>query len=623
MSLNRRRHVAVLLVGFLAYTIGVWFAAQKQPTGYEISIYTATPIAFWAGVAVAFVSAVLVGLNAPTGTLRNRLALLLGTLVGISMAALPTIRDYYYYGLGDALSYLGWTRMIAEGTLNPVNFLYPGIHSTAVVLTSVTGLAPRRTLQLVMVAFIALYILFTGLCVARLAARSNAIAVGVFFALLFLPINNIHTYIFPYPTSAAIFFTPFALYLVLRYLGDGSSLLSVRGLPLLTPLGLLLMLAGISAILIHPQSGSNVLFIIAAGFGLQVLAAIYEIWTERRNRASLSTTYGQSGTRYTAHRSLAPQAVVVGLFFALWTPRFDRATGTMGTVISGLLYGANPADEISTSASSLTAIGSGIGVLFAKIFLVSAVLSVVAGLVMLAALSGRLDERYPDRNALLRYVTFGFVPVFMLFGIFFITSVTRQPFRYLGFMMVFVTILVAVAVSDGIPFGLSFSSDNWRAAVAVVLVLLLIPQALIIHQSPHMYKTSDHVPETYMEGHVTTFENRDPSVWFAGPRGGPRRYVDAYYGTTYSDYTPSGEHFPGKEDKIPFAVFGTNTTTHYSHCRYVPLTSRDYEKEIGLYDGFRYSAEDFENFRQNPDVYRVQSNGDYRLYFVRGEDCLR
>ncbi|WP_254278593.1 DUF3488 domain-containing protein [Haloarcula marina] len=609
MSSKRRRHVAVLLVGYVLYTAGVLVAAQHPPTGYEISIYTATPMLFWVGSGVAFLAAVLVGLTAPGGTARHRLSLLLGMLVGISVATLPMIRDYYYYGIGDALSYLGWTRMIAEGALNPVNFLYPGIHSTAVVLTSMSGLPPRRTLQLVVPVFIALYVLFTGLCVARIAGRSNALAVGVFFALLFLPINNIHTYIFPYPTSAAIFFTPFALYLLFRYVGDGQSLLTVAGRRVVTPVGLLLTLAGITAILLHPQSGANVLFIVAAGFGLQVLAHV-------------SRRYGLAN-RIADHRSLAPQAIVVGLFFAVWTPRFDRATGTLQTVVTGLLYGANPADEISQSGSSLSALGSGLDELFVKIFLVSAVLSVVAGLVMLATMSGRLDDRYPDRNDLLRYVTFGFIPVFMLFGIFFITSVTRQPFRYLGFMMVFVTILVAVAVSDGIPVSFSLSEKNWQAAVAVVLVLLIVPQALILHQSPHMYKDSDHVPETYMEGHVTTFEQRDPSVWFAGPRGGPRRFVDAYYGTTYSDYTPTGEHFPGKEEKIPFRVFGNNETTFYSHCRYVPLTSRDYEKEIALYEGFRYSAEDFRSFRQNPDIYRVQSNGDYRLYFVRGEDCLR
>jgi hypothetical protein len=499
--------------------------------------------------------------------------------------------------------------MIAGGSLNPSEFLYPGIHSIAVVMSSVTGLPPRRTLQLVVPVFLGLYVLFTAMCVTRLAAKSKAAAVGTFFALLFLPINNIHTYIFPYPTSAAIFFTPFALYLLLRYVGERDTLLRVRGYDVATPLGVLLTLAGIAAILIHPQSGSNILLIVGAGFGLQLLARVYgRFWP---------------ADRLTAHRSLAPQTALVGLFFALWIPRFNRATGTVSAVVNGLLYGANPGDEISTVSSSLSTLGSGIGEIFAKIFLVSATLSVFAGLVMLLAVAGALDERYPDRNTLLRYLAFGFVPVFALFALFYITSVTRQPFRYLGFIMVFVTILVAVAVTDGIPVSFSLSPRSWQTVVVVALVLMLVPQAMILHQSPYMYKDSDHVPETYVEGHVTSFEQRDPAVWFAGPRGGPRRYVDAYYGTTTTDYTPGGRHFPGKEAMIPFSVFGTNTTEYYTNCRYVPLTSSDYEKEVGLYDGFRYSAEAFRSFRQNPNVHRVQTNGDYRLYFVRGSDCGR
>jgi len=609
MDSLRRRQVAVLLVGYLAYTVGLRVATGAQPTGYEMSIYAATPTAFWVGAAVALLAAVSVGLTATATTVRSRLALLLATLVGVTVAILPTVRDYHYYGSGDALSYLGWTRLIADGSLNPASFLYPGINSIAVVMTSVTGLPPRRTLQLVVPVFLVLYVLFTALCVTRLAARSKAAAVGTFFALLFLPINNIHTYIFPYPTSAAIFFTPFALYLLVRYVGERETLLSVRGYDVVTPLGVLLTVAGIAAILVHPQSGSNVLLIVAAGFGLQLLSRLYGRF--------------YPAERLRSHRSLAPQTALVGLFFALWIPRFDRATGTVGAVVNGLLYGANPGNEISTVSTSLSTIGSGIGELFAKIFLVSSLLSVVAGAVMVWALLGGLDERYPDRNSRLRYAAFGFVPVFALFGLFYVTSVTRQPFRYLGFMMMFVTILAAVAVTDGIPISLSLSTRRWQAAVGVVVLALVLPQTMILHQSPYMYKDSDHVPETYVEGHVTSFEQRDPAVHFAGPRGGPRRYVDAYYGTTNTDYTPDGKHFPGKEASVPFSVFGNNTTAYYSDCRYVPLTSSDYEREVGLYDGLRYSAAQFRSFRQNPGVSRVQTNGDYRLYYVRGSDCDR
>ncbi|MBX0285440.1 hypothetical protein EGH22_03820 [Halomicroarcula sp. F28] len=608
-SQRRRRQVAALLVGYVTYTVGLVVAAGSQPTGYEISIYRATPVLFWLGSAIALLAAIAVGLRASATTLRSRLAMLLGSLVGISVAILPIIRDYYYNGSGDALSYLGWTRLIAEGSLNPANFLYPGINTIAVVLTRVTGLPPRRTLQLVVPIFMTMYILFTALCVTRIAARSKGAAVGTFFALLFLPINNIHTYIFPYPTTAAIYFTPFALYLLLRYVGERETLATVRGYDVATPLGVLLTLAGIAAILVHPQSGSNVLLLIGAGFGLQLLARLYSRYRET--------------DRLTDHRSLAPQTALVGLFFALWIPRFGRATGTVSAVVNGLLYGANPGDEISTVSTSLSTLGSGIGELFAKIFLVSAALSAVAGVVMLLAVTGKLDDRFPDRNTLLRYVTFGFVPVFVLFGLFYITSVTRQPFRYLGFMMVFVTVLVAVAVTDGIPFSPSLSAKHWQAAVAVALVFLLVPQAMILHQSPYMYKDSDHVPETYYEGYTTSFDQRDPEVYFAGPRGGPRRYVDAYYGTTGTDVTPGGKEFPGKEAMIPFSVFGNNTTQYYSRCRYVPLTSSDYQREVGLYDGFRYSAAAFRSFRQNPDVSRVQTNGDYRLYYVRGDECSR
>lgn len=125
-----------------------------------------------------------------------------------------------------------------------------------------------------------------------------------------------------------------------------------------------------------------------------------------------------------------------------------------------------------------------------------------------------------------------------------------------------------------------------------------------------------------MEGYETAFEHRDPSIYFAGVRGGPRRYVDATYGTTYSDTTPDGRVFPGKEAMIPFAVFGNNMTEYYSNCRYVPISQVDYEREVVMYEGFRYSAEGFAAMTTTPNVHRVTDSRGFDLYVVdTGAGC--
>jgi hypothetical protein len=201
-----------------------------------------------------------------------------------------------------------------------------------------------------------------------------------------------------------------------------------------------------------------------------------------------------------------------------------------------------------------------------------------------------------------------------------VASLSVQQFRYLGFIMVFVTIFVAVAFADGIPFGLPIRSPTTRTTLAVgVFALLLVPQLAMVFTSPYIYQPSSQVTERTMEGYETSFEQRDPEVLHTGVRGGPRRYVDAYHGTTGTNTAADGTTFEGKDEMIPFGVWGNNMTDFYSQCRYVALEQSDYQREVGLYDGFRYSEAGFQQMETDRRIHRVQSNGDFRLYVVAPE----
>lgn len=602
---RRRRASAVLAVGFVALALGVRTARTTAPTGYELSIYRATPTAFWAGVLVAVVVAAAVALSTPAGSVPRRLGFVLGPLAVVSVVALPILRGYYFFGAGDPLSYLGWTRLIAQDRLDPVEFLYPGIESTAIFVSAATGLSLRRSLMAVPTLFVGAFVTGVALLAGRIASSPRGALAGAFAAALLLPVNNVHTYIIPYPTSAAIFFTPFVLYLLFHYVTDRGSVLRFGERRAATPFGVLLGLAGVATVLYHPQVGGNVVAILGTVLGLQVLARTTRRWI--------------GDTAVAAHRHVAVPAVVVGGFFLLWAPRFDRAQGTATALVRALVTGSNPSDEIAPRASSLTTLGGGLEELFLKLFAVSAVLSVIAGLVMLAAVTRRLDDA-PDRNALLTYLSVAFVPLFGLFVAFFAASISVQQFRYLGFIMVFVTVLVAVAFADGIPFGLPRVSSSTRTTLAVLaLVVLLVPQLAMVFMSPYIYQPSNQVTEQTAEGYETAFEQRDPSVWYTGVRGGPRRFVDAYYGTSGTETTPGGQTFEGKDEMIPFAVWGNNVTEFYSRCRYVALTDADHQREVGLYDGLRYGEDGFRQMETDDRIHRVQSNGDFRLYVVAPE----
>lgn len=591
------RYQRLLLAGgFLAFGVGTLAAWADPARQYELDIYAATPTAFWLGIGMAMVVGLFVAYDTRV-TDRVRLAAL--ALLGLSVFAvlgLPILRNYYFFGPGDSLSHLGWARLIDDGRLSPFGLLYPGIHTASVFLKAVLGISLRRAMQFVVLLFTAVFVLFVPLCVRELTDARWAVTTGFVAALLLLPINNVSVYHLPYPTAQAIFFIPLLLYLALRYISqsDGSFPRSITGT------GILLGLTSVAIVLLHPQQAGSALLLFG---GIAATQFLYRQWKPEHTLSGQRPFYIQV-------------AILTGAFLA-WTPRFDRAQSAGQGFISGLLGTEPVGDEITTRAISLTVLGGSIQELFIKLFGVAVVFSGIAGIVMLLGLLGRLDAE-EIRGSTIKALSVGLVGLGITFVLFFLGSVSVLPFRYLGAIMVVVTIFGTVGLVTGIPISMPWPSRRAMQTVAVVVFgLFLALQVAHVHESPYIYQSNDQVTKTTMVGYENAIETRDPEVWFTGIDGGPRRYVDAYYGTTREDErTFDGRVFEGKDEAIPPAVFGTNLSQHYGRDRYVAVTDSDVQIQVGLYDGLRYDMDGFRSLRATPGIHRVRSNGDFRLYYV-------
>ena len=595
LTAPRTRRLRVLLtVGFLGLAAAV-FAAQRSPAvDFELSIYAGTPVEFWAGAGVAALAAIVVATAGNSAGSIRRLAAFLVGLAALTVGSLPLVRGYHFYGGGDSLSHLGWTRMIADGRLDPTNFLYPGVHLLSLFIARLTGLPVRTSILVVIPVFMGLFLLFVTLVVKALVDDPEmGVLFGALSAVLFLPINNISIFSNAHPASQAILFSAFCYYVLFRYLtSERADWLRP------TPVGALLALTTLGILVVHPQQALNFVVVLGVVASIQFLGRRLDfdhaVTTQRR-------TYGQ--------------AVFGAIAFGLWVPNNERFTGALFGTINSLLAGGSTAETVTQRAGSLTTIGTSIEELFVKLFLVSAVYCVLAGVVMLAASTDRLDDA-PSRKAMVGYLTAGFVPVLGVFFLTFFASVGDMYFRYLSFIMVIVTVLGAVALAKATGRMRDRFGDGSARAVVLALFLVLVPlAAATVHPSPYMYQGSGHVNERTMDGYATTFELRDPTIEFAGVRGGPRRMVDAHYGTT----SETVRSFPGYESSVPFAVFGNNMTEYYDARRYVPVTPADRVREVELYDGFRYSAAGFDSLDATPQVNRVQDYGGYQLYLVAGD----
>ncbi|MFC7068803.1 hypothetical protein [Halobaculum lipolyticum] len=616
---NRRAVGVALLLGYAGLLTAVVTAHGAPATGYELSIYAATPTATWVGLAVAAVAGLAVALAADRTDRYGSLGTLLLVCSGIVLTAMPVLRGYRFYGAGDSLSHLGWTREIAAGVLSPTDLLYPGIHSLSVAVSTTTGVPlARAMLYVVLVAFPLVFLLTVPLLVRLVTDADRAYVIGLAAALLFVPINNISVHPAAHPTSQAILFLPVVVLLALTYVFDASTDAVASATPAddrasspamtdgsgrvgATGAGALLAVFSTAIVLIHPQQGLNVVLVFLAVSGLQLLYRWFD-----------------SGHRVASHRWLGVQAAVVAGAFLLWAPRFDRATGTFSYTLASVLGGQTSAGTVvAAKSTSLTALGGSISAVFLRLFAVGLVLSLVAGAVLLATMSGRVRDRWTDASV--RYLGVALVPLAGVFVLMFAISAGDQYFRYQGFIMVFVTVLAALGlavVADKVD---EVAPAGAGRVLVLVLLLVLAPVAAIgFHASPYMYQPTSHVPDSQLRGYSAAFEHREADVEFTGLRGGPRRYVDYYYGTQYARY---GFEFPGYEDGIAGPRFDdASYDAAFGETRYLAITQSSYQREVQLYDGFRYSAAGFARLETVPDVNRVRTSDGFSLYYVRATD---
>ncbi|WP_440991907.1 hypothetical protein [Haloarchaeobius baliensis] len=599
MTSQRAARTALLAVGYVALGGGAALAHGSPARGYELSIYGATPPGFWLGIATALVTAAVAGLSPGVTRSRRLAATGLVVLSGVSLAGVPLLREYYFYGSGDSLSHLGWARELAGGSLSPYQLLYPGVHELTVVLGSVTGVTFRLTMLWVVLLFATLFVLFVSLSVRLLSGRDEGLLVGAFLGLLFVPINVIAMHMLPHTSSQAVMYAPFVLFLLFVYL-EQDGWRPARNPT--TAVGVLLALASLSVTLVHPQQAANLLLVFATVAGIQLLARV--LFPE-------STAASQ--------RPVYVQTIIFALAFVVWAPRFQRVGGNTSSIAYNLVYGSGGGSEVVTQKStSLTAVGGSVPELFVKLFLPDVVLSLLAATAIALAFLGRSTAADAARTQFARYLGVAFVPLTGLFLLMFLGGPGDMYFRYQGLLMVPVTILGGVALvrwlgTDGLGDQFPVPARVLMACLLLALVPLGVPA---LFGSPYVYQSNSQVTELDYEGYSHAFDVRAEGVEFTGIRGGPQRYVDAVYGT---EQARNRLEFPGYEDAVAGPTFERGLGYEFNRDRYFTVGDGGYRREVVLFEGLRYNATGFAKLETDPGVNRVSSNGGLELYYLYGD----
>src|SRR5699024_2037448 len=191
------------------------------------------------------------------------------------------------------------------------------------------------------------------------------------------------------------------------------------------------------------------------------------------------------------------------------------STHSLDAIINELLD--NPSHPIIPRSNTLVALGISVRTIYRRTFAVEVVYGALAVLALFTPILSKLANRRGVRYSVVLSLGCGLVPVTVLTGLYVLAGLPIQYFRYLGFMLVFVTIFGGVFLWEACA-----ALETWlpsisvRSVLAVGFVALLVVSSFTMFRSPYVAQETDHVPEGQVEGYEFAFDHGASGIGFAG-----------------------------------------------------------------------------------------------------------
>lgn len=584
------------LIGFITLGFATLLAYDSPATGFELSVYAATPLVFWVGSCFALLVSILVVFS-----YTDRQTILAGGVLGglamTTILSLPIIRGYRFVGSEDPLSHLGTAADINAGQLAMTESRYPVVHTLGSILHDATALPLTDVMLLVVVLFIVAYFVFIPLAVRQLTGDTMTTYIAAFSGLLLLPLNHLSPSTILHPTSQALMFAPAVLFVFFMLYRHRS-----------WPVSLLFLTIAPAYVLLHPQQAANLLLF----FGVIALVQI---------GAHFLQHYRFS--RY--DEWVLPEVLVYGGVFWLWVRNLEAFWNSVEAVIAIPFTDTTVAGSTVSRNYSLTVVGGSLVEVFMKLFFVSLIFAVLTALLMIYELFGsRVGLRTliadkaitPDGgrfNPEVRYVSYGLLAVGVVFVVYLVGGISDQYFRQLGMLMVLGTILGSITLGRTYRYLTErFSMGVDRATITTFVIICFVLTIPVVFASPYIYSSSGHVTEQQMAGYETSFDYQSEDIRFDDIRSTTSRYGHAILGKD----VPADSYYARDEPGVPDHFDDQDLPGFYDEPTYLPVPESDRILDPVLWEGFRFSHADFAYLDTEPGINRVQTNGGYDLYVV-------
>ena len=210
----------IKLVGSVCFLliIAALILIQRNPaTGYELSIYSATPLLVWVFLGLSIVCGIGIVVHQafnPSDKSRNLwiIGLLLIIVSNLVIFSLPILRGYAFYGHGgDVNSHVGYVVDIVSSGRIPSYNIYPVTHIEIASISLISGIAPLDLNTSVSLLFYPLFIAFTYLLSTQLLPKHHRIIATLLGALL-----PFYYYTVVFPQGFSAIFIPLILFLFFK-----------------------------------------------------------------------------------------------------------------------------------------------------------------------------------------------------------------------------------------------------------------------------------------------------------------------------------------------------------------------------------------------------------------------
>jgi hypothetical protein len=599
-------YLKIISIGCLCIFIFAVIAARNAPaTGYEASIYTATPVIFWLSTALNVIwgTFLIVRQISTQQHLKSSfwfIGFFFIFLAFFSLVALWMVRGYAAPSNGDILTHVGLTNYITTfHHYSPGNY-YPITHLFTAEMSFILAIPVRDLFGYIPLIFNVVFIIFIYLFSKEMISSGKASA-GV--AILVVATGTLFFTNFFAPNNLADLFLAFALYLFVKSSQSGTR-----------PWKILFILVVFMYPPFHPVPSLALLLIMITVTLPNMLLAILK-------RQGLHSLQGSFTFKYP-----------VILFLLAWSVFWFSTTAMWRWTVDNLWAyfsngGINQLTTLSQQVQYAQQYQYSIIEQFLKLY-GGLILFALIALIILPAIIKKASYTVEHRNFLSLY---GSLPVILLFiFIFYFLNLVFNPLRLTMFIMLICMVLTGFGLNTFLEQPYTKASNNFYSwistcLVSIIIILALVSSGLQAYPSRYIKAPNDQITMTDLQGMDWFLHFRNTSYQISAVNLVPYRF---------SDYLLSPQEDLDRENLTPILIkpkedqkvpwhFGYDEINQFggwfTHKAYLVIDQADrvlYQEIYPEMQSIRLTPADFDRLNQDTSLQRLFSNGGLDVYSV-------